>query len=38
VSDFKSSDAYEELREDNSSSSSDYDSWDSSDTDWDSDW
>ena len=38
VSDFKSSDTYEELREDNSSSSSDYDSWDSSDTDWDSDW
>ena len=38
VSDFKNSSTYEELTESHSSSSSDYDSWDSSDTDWDSDW
>lgn len=35
---FKSSSAWESIRESHSSSSSDYDSWDSSDTDWDSDW
>ena len=38
VSDFKDSSTYESLQERSSSSSSDYDSWDSSDTDWDSDW
>ena len=38
VSDFKESGTYESLTESHSSSSSDYDSWDSSDTDWDSDW
>lgn len=38
VSDFRESALYEELHESSSSSSSDYDSWDSSDTDWDSDW
>ena len=38
VNDFKSTDTWEELNESSSSSSSDYDSWDSSDTDWDSDW
>jgi hypothetical protein len=38
VSDFKDSSTYESLTESHSSSSSDYDSWDSSDTDWDSDW
>ncbi len=39
VTDFHSSDAYEDnYGSDSSSSSSDYDSWDSSDTDWDSDW
>ena len=38
VSDFRDSDVWEELHESSSSSSSDYDSWDSSDTDWDSDW
>ena len=38
VEDFKSSDYYRETVENNSSSSSDYDSWDSNDTDWDSDW
>ena len=38
VSNFKDSSTYEALQESNSSSSSDYDSWDSSDTDWDSDW
>lgn len=38
VTDFADSQAWQEIEEDNSSSSSDYDSWDSSDTDWDSDW
>ena len=38
VGDFKDSAAWEEIQESHSSSSSDYDSWDSSDTDWDSDW
>ena len=37
-SNFKNSDAWEAIQESHSSSSSDYDSWDSSDTDWDSDW
>ena len=36
--DFKSSSEYQEIRESHTSSSSDYDSWDSGDTDWDSDW
>ena len=36
--DFKDSAIWEEIQENSSSSSSDYDSWDSSDTDWDSDW
>ena len=35
---FKSSEKWNDIQESNSSSSSDYDSWDSSDTDWDSDW
>ncbi len=38
VSNFKNSSTWEEIQESHSSSSSDYDSWDSSDTDWDSDW
>ena len=38
VSDFKSSSTWESIQEDHSSSSSDYDSWDSGGTDWDSDW
>lgn len=38
VSDFKASSTWEEINESSSSSSSDYDSWDSGDTDWDSDW
>ena len=38
VSDFKNSSTWAEISESHSSSSSDYDSWDSSDTDWDSDW
>ena len=38
VSNFKESSTWDRLRESHSSSSSDYDSWDSSDTDWDSDW
>ena len=38
VSDFKDSSTYQAISESHSSSSSDYDSWDSSDTDWDSDW
>ncbi len=38
VSNFKESSTYESITESNSSSSSDYDSWDSGDTDWDSDW
>ena len=36
--DFRESAVWEEIHESSSSSSSDYDSWDSSDTDWDSDW
>jgi hypothetical protein len=38
ISDFKSSEIWEDINESSSSSSSDYDSWDSGDTDWDSDW
>ncbi len=38
VSDFKNSSTWEALQESHSSSSSDYDSWDSGGTDWDSDW
>ena len=38
VSDFQSSAMWEQIQEDNSSSSDDYDSWDSGGTDWDSDW
>ena len=38
VSNFKDSSTYESISESNSSSSSDYDSWDSGGTDWDSDW
>ena len=38
TSNFKTSSTWESIRESHSSSSSDYDSWDSSDTDWDSDW
>ena len=38
VSDFKSSDTWQEIVESHSSDSSDYDDWDSGDTDWDSDW
>ena len=38
VSDFKGSSTWDSIQESNSSSSSDYDSWDSGDTDWDSDW
>jgi len=38
VSDFESSAIWEQIQEDHSSSSDDYDSWDSGDTDWDSDW
>ena len=38
VSDFKSSSTWDSIQESHSSSSSDYDSWDSGDTDWDSDW
>jgi len=37
-SDFKDSSVWEEIRESNSSSSSDYSSWDSGSTNWDSDW
>ena len=37
-SDFKDSSYWEQIQADNSSSSSDYDSWDAGDTDWDSDW
>ncbi len=37
-SDFKDSAAWDRIQESHSSSSSDFDSWDSSDTDWDSDW
>ena len=36
--DFKQSAAWREIEESHSSSSSDYDSWDWGDTDWDSDW
>ena len=38
VSDFKGSDTWDQIQSDHSSSSSDYDSWDSGGTDWDSDW
>jgi len=38
VSNFKDSSAYEDYQDRHSSSSSDYDSWDSGGTDWDSDW
>ncbi len=38
VSNFRHSSTWDSLHESNSSSSSDYDSWDSGDTDWDSDW
>lgn len=38
VSDFKESSAYQSIVESHSSGSSDYDSWDSGGTDWDSDW
>ena len=38
VSDFKESSTWESIQESSSSSSSDYDSWDSGGTDWDSDW
>lgn len=38
VSNFQNSSTYEALQESHSSSSSDYDSWDSGGTDWDSDW
>ncbi len=37
-SNFKNSSIWAEIESDNSSSSSDYDSWDYGDTDWDSDW
>ena len=37
-SNFKNSEIWESITESNSSSSSDYDSWDSGGTDWDSDW
>ena len=37
-SDFKDSQYWEEFESDSSIGSSDYDFWDSSDTDWDSDW
>ena len=38
VFDKNGSSEYQEIRESHTSSSSDYDSWDSGDTDWDSDW
>ena len=38
VSDFKASSTWSAIQADHSSGSSDYDSWDSGDTDWDSDW
>lgn len=38
VSDFRDSSAWDDIQSDNSSSSSDYDDWDSGDSDWDSDW
>ena len=37
-SNFKSSDAWERIESESHTSSDDYDSWDSSDTDWSSDW
>lgn len=37
-SDFKESSTWKEIQDSHSSGSSDYDSWDSNDTDWDSDW
>lgn len=38
VSNFKQSSTWSQIQESHSSSSSDFDSWDSDDTDWDSDW
>ena len=38
TSDFKASSAWSEIEASHSSGSSDYDGWDSGDTDWDSDW
>lgn len=38
VTDFKDSTTWDSIQSDSSSSSSDYDSWDSGGTDWDSDW
>lgn len=38
VSDFEESTTWDSIQESHSSSSSDYDSWDSGGTDWDSDW
>lgn len=38
VSNFKESSTWEQLQESHTSGSSDYESWDSNDTDWDSDW
>lgn len=38
VSNFKNSTTWDDIQSDNSSSSSDYSSWDSGGTDWDSDW
>ncbi len=38
VSDFKESSTWDSIQADNSSDSSDYDSWDSGGTDWDADW
>ena len=37
-SDFTSSEAWDRIQEENRTSASDYDSWDTGDTDWDSDW
>ena len=38
VEDFESSAMWEQIQEDNSYSSDDFDDWDSGGTDWDSDW
>lgn len=38
VSDFRSSQIWEDMQSDSTTSSDDYDDWDSDDTDWDSDW
>ena len=38
TSDFKNSEMWQSIQDDNSSSSSDYDNWDSGGTDWNSDW